>query len=234
MEIKEDDLVMCTVKKIEGTTVFVEIEGDGAGSIVMSEVAAGRIRNLREYVYPNKKIVCKVLKMLPGNIQLSLRRVTGNEREEMQERYKKERTLIALLKTAVKNYEEALAKVKQKYGLWKFYDNIKENASVLDNFFSKADAQKISKMLIEKKEKDKVAKKEFIIKSFSEEGLFEIKDALNQKRADIAYLGSSRFVISSSGKDFKDANFKIDSVLRDIEKKAKEKKLFFEVKRKQP
>jgi len=55
MEIKEGDLVIATVKKIEGTTVFVEIEdSEIKGSIVFSEIAAGRIRNIREYVVPNK------------------------------------------------------------------------------------------------------------------------------------------------------------------------------------
>ena len=66
MDLKENDLVMCSVKSIEGTTVFVEIEGNGQGNIAMSEVAAGRIRNLREHISINKKIVCKVLKMLNG------------------------------------------------------------------------------------------------------------------------------------------------------------------------
>ena len=87
MELREDDVVMCTVKEIEGTTVFLEIEGNGTGTMVMSEVAAGRIRNLREYVFPKKKVVCKVFKIANGgHIELSLRRVTGKEREEAQER----------------------------------------------------------------------------------------------------------------------------------------------------
>ena len=63
MELKEDEIVMCTVKSIEGTTVFLEIESNGTGSMAMSEVAAGRIRNLREYVFPKKKVVCKILKI---------------------------------------------------------------------------------------------------------------------------------------------------------------------------
>ncbi len=45
-EVKEDDIVMCAVKKIEGTAVFVQIENNGEGSIVMSEIAAGSIRNI--------------------------------------------------------------------------------------------------------------------------------------------------------------------------------------------
>ena len=92
MEIKEDDVVLCTVKKIQKTTVFVDVEGDGEGSIVMSEIAAGRIRNLREYVTPNKKIVCKVLRFINGHPQLSLRRVTAGERDTVLNRHKKEKT----------------------------------------------------------------------------------------------------------------------------------------------
>ena len=55
--MEEGDVVLCTVTKIEGTSVFVNIEGDGEGSIIVSEIAPGRIRNLRDYVLPNKKIV---------------------------------------------------------------------------------------------------------------------------------------------------------------------------------
>jgi len=62
--LKEGDNVLCTVEKIVGTTVFVKIEDNGGGgSIIVSEIAPGRIRNLRDYVVPNKKIVCKVLRM---------------------------------------------------------------------------------------------------------------------------------------------------------------------------
>ena len=62
MGIKTDDLILCTVKKIEGTTVFVDLGDSIHGTIVFSEIAAGRIRNIREYAIPGKKIVCKVLK----------------------------------------------------------------------------------------------------------------------------------------------------------------------------
>ncbi len=76
MELTEGSLVLCTVKKIEKTNIFLDIDGYGEGSMVLSEVAAGRIRNLREYVFPNKKIVCKILNIDKGHIELSLRRVT--------------------------------------------------------------------------------------------------------------------------------------------------------------
>ena len=66
MELEVGDIVLCTVERIEKTIVFVKIEGVGRdlhGSIIMSEVAPGRIRNIRNYVVPKKKIVCKVLRV---------------------------------------------------------------------------------------------------------------------------------------------------------------------------
>ena len=65
-QIEEGQIVLCTVDKIVGTTVFVKIEDNGEGTITTSEISPGRIRNLRKYVIPGKKIVCKVLNTKNG------------------------------------------------------------------------------------------------------------------------------------------------------------------------
>ena len=78
-QLEVGDIVMCTVERIVGTTVFVKIDGNGEGSIILSEIAPGRIRNLRDYVVPGKRIVCKVLSIREHAI-LSLRRVGINEK----------------------------------------------------------------------------------------------------------------------------------------------------------
>ena len=75
-KMEEGDLVLCTVKRIIGTTVFVDIEGNGEGTIITAEIAPGRIRNLRDYVSPGRKIVCKILSLKGKQINLSLRRVS--------------------------------------------------------------------------------------------------------------------------------------------------------------
>ena len=181
MELKEDDLVMCTVKSIEGTTVFVEIEGNGQGSISMSEVAAGRIRNLREYVSVNKKIVCKILRIHANDIQLSLRRVTTKEREEILEHYQKERTALSLLKTVSKTPEKIIAKIKEKERLWSFFDKAREDPSLLERVMSKGEAQSLAKIFSEKKESEKRAKKTIILRSASDAGVNEIKRAQYQR-----------------------------------------------------
>ena len=98
-ELEEGQIVLCTVDKILGTIVFVRIAGGGEGTITTSEISPGRIRNLRQYVVPEKKIVCKILRIRGDKIYLSLRRVKQQEKRELLDRLSKEKSHKALLKT---------------------------------------------------------------------------------------------------------------------------------------
>jgi len=232
MKLKENDLVLCTVKRIEGTVVFVEIEEERLeGTIVFSEIAAGRIRNIRDFVFPNKKIVCKVLSIAPNRIDLSLRRVSEKEKTAIIERYKKEKALINLLKIVAENYEEVIKKIKEKNDIVSFFEAAKENPKILEEVMKKEIAEKISRILQEKNEKEKEVKKTIIIKSDSEEGINDIKEVLSfsDPSLKIIYLGSSKFLVSYLAPDYKEAKNKMEEYLEKMKKKAKEKHAFFDV-----
>ncbi|MBU0467018.1 MAG: hypothetical protein KJ718_06535 [Nanoarchaeota archaeon] len=230
-EINVDDVVLCKVKKIEGTTVFLDIEDGGVGSMVLSEVAAGRIRNLRNYVSPGRIIVCKVLKISGGQIELSLRRVTAKERQEVLETSKKEKALRSVLKVVKENPDKIVSEIKEKYGVIDFLSEVRENPKLLDEFIPKEKAEKVFQMISEKEGKEKIVEKKFKLKSDSEQGLEDIKEILNLKDVEIHYLGSSKFSVSVSGKDFKEANQNMEEILEGIEKRAKKSKAEFELKR---
>jgi translation initiation factor 2 alpha subunit (eIF-2alpha) len=235
MEIKIDELVLCTVTKIEGTTVFVNIEEYNIpATIVFSEIAAGRIRNIREYVVPNKKIVCKVLKIYSDHIELSFRRVTGSERDSVTERYKQEKTFKGMLKSVTDNSEKIIKSINEEMPLSEFIQKIKEDNKLLSKFFSKDETEKIKKILSEKKEKEKEAKKTFTLKSDSPSGVKDIKEILksSENKIDVAYLGSSQFSVSCKGKDFKEANQSCLLFLEKVKEKAKSKKAFLDIKEK--
>ena len=83
-------------------------------------------------------------------------------------------------------------------------------------------------MLAERTEKEKLVKKTFKLISFSSSGVFDIREILNIKGADIKYLGSSRFSISVKAQDFKEANKRITSALEEIKQRAKNKHAIFE------
>ncbi len=229
LELTEGKLVLCKVKKIEKTNIFLDIEDMAEGSMVLSEVAAGRIRNLREYIVPNKKIVCKILNISNGHIELSLRRVTAKERQEVLERHKKERNLLSMLKTIVKNPEEILKKIKNDYDTLTFLDEVKETPEIMNKFFSDDQIKRINNILKDKIEKEKEVKKVFKLSSISPTGIIEIKEILYIPEVKINYLGSSKFSILVKAKDFKEANKKMILVLDQIKQKAKQKHAVFEV-----
>jgi translation initiation factor 2 alpha subunit (eIF-2alpha) len=230
MSLKEYDVVLCTVTKIEGATVFVDIEGNGSGSIAMSEVAAGRIRNLREYVTPNKKIVCKVLRVEKEHIELSLRRVTGKERDDVLEKYKREKTAQTMLSNALKNSPETLKKILAEYSYYDFISAAKANPTLITKFANGEALTNLQRILVEKKEKEKTSKRIFTLRSDSSSGLEDIKKIISCENVDIHYLGSSQFSVWAKGKEFKEANQHVESALALIQKRAKELKAHFEMK----
>ena len=225
-ELEEGQIVLCTVKKIVGTTVFVEIDECGKEStIITSEIAPGRIRNLRDYVVPNKKIVCKILRIdKAGHIDLSLRRVTTKEKKELLESNKKEKNLAATLKTISNNAEKIINKIKEKSSLSNFLEQAKENPKMLENLMDKEEATKLLKILKEKKEKQISVKKKFSLSSQAENGILKIKRILPE---GVTYIAAGKFVLTIKNKNYKDANAKLNALLEDIEKKAKQENCTF-------
>src|SRR3989338_10465342 len=196
-ELKEGDVVLCTVEKIVETTVFVKIEDNGQGSIIVSEIAPGRIRNLRDYVVPNKKIVCKILRIGKDYANLSLRRVVENERKEVLDKCEKEKNSFSVLKSILsEKASEVAEKIKKESNLSEFLQNCKSDPSKLQAHMTKEQAERICKILAEKKEKKVEIKKEFILKSSHSDGIRRIKRILdiNLENGNINYIAASRFV----------------------------------------
>lgn len=231
MKYKEDDIVFCKVKKIEGTTVFLELEDNFPSTMVLSEVAAGRIRNLRQYVSPNKMIVCKILRVEKDHVELSLRRVTAKEREDTLNNYKKERALRNMLKIINESEEKTVEKIKEEYSISQFIEEAKTNKKIIEKFLAKEKAEKLFNLMSEKEEKEKTVEKRFMLKTYSDKGVSDIKEILNLQNTEIHYLGGSAFSVSVKGRDFKQANSNLEKTLKEIEQKAKSKKAFFEIKK---
>jgi translation initiation factor 2 alpha subunit (eIF-2alpha) len=228
MDLKEDEIVLCKVKKIEGTAVFLEIEeAEVEGHMVLSEVAAGRIRNLRQYVSPGRLVVCKVLKINPDHIELSLRRVTAKERDAALDLYKKEKAFRSVLKFVGEDVDKVVSKIKSEQNLAEFFSEIRDDPGALEDYMSKENARKVFEVLSEKGTSEKAVAKNIKIRSDGENGVEDIK-AILDVGAEIHYLGGGRFSVKVSGKDFKDANIKMQNLIEIIEKKSKEKRAVLE------
>ena len=228
------DIVMCTVDRIVGTLVFVKIDNNEEGGIILSEIAPGRIRNLREYVVPKKRIVCKVLRISGDRIDLSLRRVTQKEQKEIKEQYKQEKSYTSILKSVLKNNTDKIIKEISKQGkIYKFLQDAKQNSKELEKLVGKEDSKKILKIIDAQKQKKVIIKKEISLTTTESNGLELIKKIFKDiTNTEIKYISAGRYVLQTESTDIKTADKNLKEILKNIEKKAKNNNLEFNIKEK--
>jgi len=234
---EEGELVLCTVQKILGTTIFVRIEDhDLTGTIATSEIASGRIRNIRDYVVPNKKIVCKVLRINQEkeNIDLSLRRVSQKDQKEILQKYSKEKASAAIIEMVAKDKkDEIISNVKKEYRfLADFIDDLPANPELFEKFNIQQYKEKLLDVIKERvKEKKIKIKSKISLSSFASDGVESIRSILDIKEpgVEINYISAPLYSISVESKNYKDANKKITDILNRITEAAKKKNVKLEI-----
>ncbi len=232
-KLEVGDIVACTVDKIVGTVVSVKIEGNGDGNIVMSEIAPGRIRNIRDYVVPKKKIVCKILRISPqGNVDLSLRRVTQKEKKEVLEQGSLEKSYISILKSILGDKtDEIINKIYEKDRAFSFLEEAKTNASELEKIAGKENAKKILDILNTQKKKKTTVKEEIHLTTSKSDGIKLIKKILeNLKGITIKYISAGRYSLEIESEDAKIADKKLRETINSVEKESKKAGVEFSVK----
>lgn len=233
MKYEEGDLVLCVVDRIVGTVVFVKIENNGEGSIITAEIAPGRIRNLRDYVFPKKKIVCKILKIdSSGNIHLSLRRVKENEKRKVLEEHNQENSVISIIKSITKEKsEEIIEKIKKQSTILDFLQKAKENPKILEEIVGKQNSERILGIFGKQKSKKAIIKKEFVLKTSAPNGIELIKKILLEiQNTKIKYLSAGRYSIEIESSDLKKADNELNEILKKIEQQAKTHSIEFAIK----
>ncbi|MCW4006601.1 MAG: translation initiation factor IF-2 subunit alpha [Candidatus Bathyarchaeota archaeon] len=123
------DLIIATIENVTDYGAYARLdEYEKRGLLHVSEISSSWIRNIRDFVRENQKMVLKVLRVdvNKGHIDLSLRRVTKRERIEKIKSWKKERKADALLRgvaekvgmTAEELYDKAGVLIDDRYGLY--------------------------------------------------------------------------------------------------------------------
>lgn len=227
--VNEGDLVLCTVEKIEGPVVFVQIDNGEQGTIISSEIAPGRIKNMRQYVVPNKKIVCKVLKVSDNgkHIELSLRRVGSKEKSEVLKEFKQKQTIKSAFKQILP--EENTKKILKDYETFQqFLDATKENKELLKKYIPKDKLSAIEK-ITEKRKKNAEIFYKIKLKCLEDNGIKKIKEIFKEleETIKVTYLSAGNFRIKITAQDFKKGKQKATEIIKELEQKAKSNKCEF-------
>ncbi|MBN2334499.1 translation initiation factor IF-2 subunit alpha [Candidatus Bathyarchaeota archaeon] len=233
------ELVVTTVQRVESYGAYVSLDeyGEKEGLLHISEISSRWVRNIRNHVRVKQKIVLQVLRTDPGKrqVDLSLRRVTKDERRKKIESWKKERKAETLLTQAAQQlgtdaatfYEAEGAKIVEAYG------------SLYGGFeaASKRGIEALTEVGIEPKAAEvmnEIAKDKIIIKGVTIQGVFEatsldshgvqdIKDRF-QKADEVAQehdstiriftLGAPKYRIELTAEDYKKAEYALDQVVK--------------------
>ncbi len=215
------DILICTVQKILYHSIFVSIDEyqNLDGMIHISEIAPGRIRNLRDYVTEGKRIVCKVLSINPqGNIDMSLRRVTTNLMVNKLKDFKQEEKAESLLEQIGKEngldlkqiYETFGNQIFETYGGWyPFFQVVVEKGKPIIEAFSVPVklAESLFNLIKEKiKPLEVRVNGTLILKTYGPNGVEDISSILSHAQENqvvITYLGAPRYKLEVISHDYK-------------------------------
>ncbi len=235
---EESELLMCTVTKIQYNAVFANLDeyDNKSGMIHISEIAPGRIRNIRDFVKEGKKIVCVVLRVdrERGHIDLSLRRVSEGQQRTKVNQLKQEaiaEKIVEMLSRELKKdvrkvYDEITDKVFQKYDMLHpcFHDVSRGQISLSQLGIADDIADKLKKLIEQRiKPPEVLLQGRLQLKSYADNGIEIIKDALLQgkkaggEKLDIKYLGAGTYHVSVTAEDYKTAESELKKCLDTIE-----------------
>jgi len=244
---EEGELVICTVKKLLTHCVFLTLDEykNIEGMLHISEIAPGRIRNIRDYVKEGKRIICKVLRLNKerNQIDLSLRRVSISARNKKNTEYKQEEKAEKILDVVAKKLKTNLENIYKKIGdkLIEEYDSL--NIAFQSLIEGKTDFKELKipekelKILKETiKEKIKPIKIEIKtklnLKSYKSNGIETIKETLNyaeklakknNNEIKIEYISAPTYRIILKGPDYKSTEKAMDEIINNTIKFIKEK-----------
>lgn len=217
-----DELVFCTVTSVQSHSVFVKLEEYGSsGMIHISEVAPGRIRNIRDFVVENKPVVCKVIGINQerGHIDLSLRRVTESQRRakvnDVKQQQKAEKIVEALAKQLsvqpAQLYAQISDKVSNEFSTifeafmaiakGEFQTSALGLPANISDALNEAIMQRIKPPVVELNGK-------LSLTSYEPDGVSIVRDALRQvleQGALVSYLGAGTYLVKIRAEDYKSA-----------------------------
>ncbi|AAL81264.1 translation initiation factor IF-2 subunit alpha [Pyrococcus furiosus DSM 3638] len=234
---EEGELVVATVKRVHNYGAFLDLDEypGKEGFMHISEVASTWVKNIRDYLREGQKVVAKVIRVDPkkGHIDLSLRRVTQQQRKAKLQEFKRAQKAENLLKLAAeklgKDFEEAWREVwvplENEWGevYAAFEDAARNGIEVLKGYVPDEWLPVLKEIIDSYVEVPTVTiDAEFEITVPKPNGIEIIKEALikardraNQEKdieVKFTYLGAPRYRIDITAPDY----YKAEEVLEDI------------------
>jgi translation initiation factor 2 subunit 1 len=232
------ECVIGTVREVapHGVYVLLDEYGDKEGYIHIGELSTTWVKNIRDFARENQKIVARVQRvdLSKGHIDLSLKRATEQARRQKIYEWKRGQKAQNLLQMAAEKLGKTLDQAYQEAG-WKMEDAfneiylgfekaVEQGEDVLIKAGVPAEWAKVIKVcadsyiLIHKVKVDRLIE----LKCFKPDGIEAIRKSLlkaieetnsNDLEVNIALMGTPRYKITVTAKDYKTAEKEIDKTV---------------------
>ena len=217
---EQGEIILATVTKVmdHGAYVTLDEYDDVQGFLHISEIAPGWIRSVNRFVKDGEKKVLLVKKVKAGDIDLSLKQVSKDQKKQKLKevkKYEKGKTLLQNVQDKTKLTDEEIEKIEDKI-YTKFdsvYDAFMEIArNGIDVIKELKLAKKTTSVIEEICSKIKLPSVEIRgimeITNTKSDGVEIIKKILldvikKDSTMDITYLGAPKYRISITSEDFK-------------------------------
>ncbi len=237
------EMVVATVSRLETYGAYVTLDEyvNKEALLHISEISSRWVRNIRNHVRENQKVVLQVLRVDPfkGQVDLSLRRVNKDDRRKKIEQWKKTRKAETLLKQAAIElkatpedlFEEISPKLNEAQ--INLYDALEQAAKKGMTIFTDLGIKTKTAEALATVAKDKIIVKGvtiqgvFEVSAMGSRGVEEIKDLFRIARdlgdelestINIYTLGSPKYRVEVTAEDYKKAEVALDRVVKQTEK----------------
>lgn len=235
---EEGEFVIGSVYRVEAQGAYVnllEYEGQ-RGFVHIAEVSSGWVKNIRNYIRENQKVVCKVMRVRAerGRIDLSLKQVSGYRKQEKIRAWKNEQKANKLFEMLVENVD-----LHQKDFIERTSRQLRENFGTLYGAF---EAAAVDEQVLEREgfegtwvpgfiqtAKENISPPFVSIEGYLQisthhpQGIVHIKQALSsvaashdQAQLEIQYSGAPRYRLSVSAPNYKVAEAQLESTLEEL------------------
>jgi translation initiation factor 2 subunit 1 len=232
---EEGEFIIGTVVEIHPYGVMVALDEyeNKRGMVHIREVSSGWVKNIRNHVKMGQKIVAKVLKVEPTkeHINLSLRRVSDQQKKITVKQHKLERKGSKLLEYFAEKNSIALDEVTEKilnplvreYGyLYDAFENaLIDGKEILQGKIPEEYIDELYDLIVSTFEVQKVEiQSTLTIESYESNGVEIIKKALKTDNSDIEVklLGSPKYSVKVTSPDYKTA----ETILTEYKEKISE------------
>jgi len=236
---RRNELVVCKIVKIFPNSAFAElIEYRKRGMIHVSEVALKWVRDIREFIKENQYVVCRVMKTDGNDISLSVKRVRKEEGDRRLGEFKRERKAEKMLELLAKGkkkslddaYNEIGNELEEEFGsLHRSFEFAIKNPDLLKTKIGSNPWLDDIINMAKKSYSEKIytVKANLNLICYTPDGIEIIKKALKKagdSGVDVRYVSAPKYVISATGKNFKDVKTKVVDAAESVTNEINEKK----------